>query len=296
VAASAATPTLSGVIPVLAMPFTPEGAIDRRALQAQARWAIEAGVDGLALALASELPRLSERERSEACEAVVEAAAGRVPLVVHAGAESAPLAIALAQDAERRGAAAVMVPAPRFEVGGPRHVEDFFRSLLEAAGVVVVVQDLPEARASPALAAELGRAFRGRVVLKVEVPPTVTAVRDAVSESGGSVPVFGGAGGLVFVSELLRGAAGTMPGCVLPDVFVATWRRFRAGDVAGARAAFAPALPFLVAATQPGRLLPLYREGLVARGVIGAAHGRNPDGELDDTDRAEVRALLAELA
>jgi 2-keto-3-deoxy-L-arabinonate dehydratase len=295
VPASGATHALAGVIPVLAMPFTPDGSVDQSALRAQAGWAIGAGVDGLALALASELPRLSERERSEVCEAVVEEAAGRVPVVVHAGAESDALAIALARDAERRGAAAVMVPAPRFEVGGAAAVSGFFRRVLEATGADLVIQDIPEARASASLAAELAREFPGRVALKVEVPPTPIAVRDAVQESGGTVPVFGGAGGLVFISELLRGATGTMPGCVVPEVFVATWRRFRAGDVDGARAAFAAALPFLVATTQPGRLLPLYREALAVRGVIPAAHGRCPDGELDDTDRAEVRALLAGL-
>ena len=39
-----------------------------------------------------------------------------------------------------------------------------------------------------------------------------------------------------------------------------------------------------------------YREALVVRGVIPAAHGRCPDVELDDVDRAEVRALLTGMA
>ena len=190
----------------------------------------------------------------------------------------------------------MMVPPPRFEVGGPSAIAEFYRHLLASIDAAVVIQDLPDARVDAGLAADLAAEFPGRVTLKAEVAPTPIAVRDAVARSGGALPVFGGAGGLLFVSELLRGAAGSMPGCVVPEVFVATWRRFQAGDVEGARQAFAPALPFLVAATLPGRILSLYREALVVRGVIPAAHGRCPDVELDDVDRAEVRALLNGMA
>lgn len=281
---------------MLAMPFTADGAIDHRALRKQARWAIDAGVDGLALALASELPRLSVRERRAVTESVVAEAAGRVPVVVHAGAESDVLAIQLARGAESRGAAVVMVPPPRFEVHGQTATAEFYRRLLGSIEAGVVLQDLPDARVDAGMAAELAAEFPGRVMLKVEVAPTPTAVRDAVARSGGAVPVFGGAGGVLFVSELLRGAAGSMPGCIVPEVFVETWRRFQAGDLEGARSAFARALPLLVATTLPGRLLPLYREVLVARGIFPAAHGRLPDAELDDGERAEVRSLLASLA
>jgi 4-hydroxy-tetrahydrodipicolinate synthase len=278
------------------MPFAADESIDHRALRKQARWALDAGVHGLALALASEFPRLSADERNAVTESVAEEVAGSVPLVVHAGAESDALAIQLARSAEERGATAVMVPPPRFEVAGASATAEFYRRLLGAIEGAVVLQDLPDARVDAGLAADLAREFPGRVTLKVEVAPTPTAVRDAVARSGGSLPVFGGAGGLLFVSELLRGAAGTMPGSVVPEVFVETWRRFQAGDVEGARQAFAPVLPFLVATTLPGRILSLYREALVVRGVFPAAHGRCPDVELDDVDRAEVRALLAGMA
>ena len=288
--------SLAGVIPVLAMPFSADGAIDHRALRVQARWAIDAGVDGLALALASELPRLSVSERHAVTESVVAEVAGRVPVVVHAGAESDVLAIQLALDAESRGAAVVMVPPPRFEVHGQAATAEFYRRLLESIGAGVVLQDLPDARVDAGIAAELAAEFPGRVMLKAEVAPTPTAVRDAVARSGGALPVFGGAGGLLFISELLQGAAGTMPGCIVPEVFAATWRLFRAGDVEGARTAFARALPLLVATTLPGRMLPLYREALVARGIFPSAHGRMPDAELDDIERAEVRSLVAALA
>jgi dihydrodipicolinate synthase/N-acetylneuraminate lyase len=286
-------PRLTGVIPVLAMPFAADESIDHRALRKQARWALDAGVHGLALALASEFPRLSADERNAATETVLEEVAGSVPVVVHAGAESDALAIQLARAAEQRGAAAVMVPPPRFEVQGRSATAEFYRRLLSSMEAAVVLQDLPDARVDAVMAADLAAEFPGRVTLKVEVAPTPIAVRDAVERSGGALPVFGGAGGLLFVSELLRGATGTMPGCVFPEVFVETWRRFEAGDVDEARRAFAPALPFLVAATLPGRMLSLYREALVVRGVIPAAHGRCPDVELDDVDRAEVRALLS---
>jgi 4-hydroxy-tetrahydrodipicolinate synthase len=189
-----------------------------------------------------------------------------------------------------------MVPPPRFEVAGTSATAEFYRRLLGSIDGAVVLQDLPDARVDAGLAADLAAEFPGRVTLKVEVAPTPSAVRDAVARSGGALPVFGGAGGLLFVSELLRGAAGTMPGCVFPETFVETWRCFQAGDVEGARHAFAAVLPFLVATALPGRMLPFYREALVVRGVFPAAHVRCPGVDLDDVDRAEVRALLAGMA
>jgi 2-keto-3-deoxy-L-arabinonate dehydratase len=240
------------------------------------------------------MPRLSEGERDRVTEVVVAQAGGRVPVVVLATAESAHLAAVLAHRAAERGAAAVMVSPPTFELG-PGGPTAFYRELAARTSVPIVLQDIPVARVSGSVAAELHREHPGRIALKVEVEPTPLAVADAVAATGGEIPVFGGAGGLRFYSELVRGAVGTMPGCVVPELFVEVWRHWLEGDREAARRAFERFVPFLAVTGAPGLLLAFYRELLVLRGVFSSSAARQPAAELSETDRAELRELVESL-
>jgi dihydrodipicolinate synthase/N-acetylneuraminate lyase len=287
---------LAGVIPILIMPFTANGDIDESALRREVDWAVRCGVDGLGLALASEMPRLSESERAEVVRVTVEQIAGRVPLVVHAGAESAALSIRLAADAARLGAHALMIPPPTFEVGDREDVIDFYREVGGAVDLQLVLQDIPQARVRPELALELADLFPGRIALKIETPPTPVGVREAVEAvAGRGIAVFGGAGGLLLHSEMIRGARGTMPGCALPDCFVDVWRAHRAGDRAAARRTFARLVPLLSVLTMPGRVMQMHREVLRLRGVFDTADLRAPAARLTRTDVQEVAELLSDL-
>lgn len=284
-----------GVIPILAMPFTVCGAIDEECLAREVNWAIEAGVDGLGLALASELPRLSPLERKRVIQLVVAEARARIPVVVAASAESSLAATAFARDAEAYGAAAVMIHPPTFEAPSPRAQSAFFNDILADTTVPIFLQDLPHARLDLGVAVALEAAYPGRIALKAECPPSADTVAGAIEATGGRIPVFGGAGGLLFYSELLRGAAGTMPGCVLPDAFVTVWRQFTSGDTGAARASFARIVPFLTATNRPGLMFSFYREALVLRGIFHEAVARTPGIPLDPLDRRELRELLEDI-
>lgn len=289
------TADLSGILPVLAMPFAADGAVHLDDLGRETDWAIDCGVDGLVLGRASEISRLSEPERVEVIARVAGAAAGRVPLVVLASGESNRAIQTIATAATENGAAALLVSPPTFEVGGDAAIEAFFTELLEGTGLAIVLQDIPEARVSPRLAAGLAAHYTDRVSLKVEVPPTANAIAAAIAATGGVVPVIGGAAGLSFLSELDRGSLGTMPGCVCPELFVTIWGRHRAGDTAVARAAFHRLLPLLVATSQPTRILAFYREALVMRGIFSSTTARAPTATLDEVERRELRQFLMDL-
>jgi dihydrodipicolinate synthase/N-acetylneuraminate lyase len=284
----------SGIIPILAMPFT-AGGIDEESLAREVGWAIEAGVDGLGLALASELPRLSAQEREQVIQLVVAETRARVPVVIAASAESAVGATRLAQEAEESGAAAVMIHPPTFEASSSRAQLAFFDDILARTSLPIFIQDLPQARLDLGVAVALEQAHPGRIALKEECPPTVDTIAGAIEFTQGRLPVFGGAGGLLFYSELLRGAAGTMPGCVFPDVFVQVWRQFNAGDAGAARVTFARIVAFLNATNRPGLMFSFYREALVLRGIFPQAIARTPGIALDPTDRRELRELLEDI-
>lgn len=286
---------LRGVFPILQMPFTPDGAIDEESLRREAEWAIGTGVHGLGLALASELPRLTVEERSRVTLAVVEQTNGRVPVVVHASAESAEQASELARRAEADGAAALMVHPPTFQVFGHDGTLEFYRRLAGATALPIFLQDHLTARLESTVVVELEREFPDRFVLKAEVPPTPVAVMHARRATDGRLPVFGGSGGLAFYSELIRGSAGTMPGCSVPEFFVAVWEQFEAGDQDGARRAFARVVPYLTATGAPSLNIAFYRETLALRGIFTSPARRVPAPELTDIDRRELRELLHDL-
>ncbi len=72
----------SGVWPVMLTPFTEDNRIDDESLKRLVDWYIRAGVDGLfAVCQSSEMFFLSLEERVHLTEAVIRAAAGRVPVI-----------------------------------------------------------------------------------------------------------------------------------------------------------------------------------------------------------------------
>jgi 4-hydroxy-tetrahydrodipicolinate synthase len=286
---------LEGVIPILAMPFRASGAVDEESLAREVEWAIGQGVNGLGLALASELPRLSESEREAVTRICAEQARGRVPLIVNVSAESSHLAAELGRRAEAAGADALMLLPPVFEVSSPEGLATFYDEVLGATELPVVLQDVPGARIPVKLVATLATNYVGRLAFKAESPPTPVAVETIVRECGGQVPVFGGAAGLQLYSELLRGASGTMPGCAVPEHFVDVWSAFGARDLVAARKSFDLVLPFLTATAASGRILPYYRETLVFRGIFDGAHCRAPEQPLSQFERKELREIIAHL-
>ena len=277
------------------MPFLDGGEIDEASLRREVDWVISSGVDGLGLGLASELPRLTEDERDHVIKTVVTQVRGRVDVVASVSAESTNATVAYARAAEAAGATALMIRPPSFDIHGRGVQYEFFRAVAKETRALLVLQDTPQARVDFEVASRLARDLPGRLTLKIETPPTPGSVAEAVRTTGGTVPILGGAGGVYFYSELLRGAAGTMPGSVIPEFFVRVWSSFRSGDFPLARSTFARMLPFLTATDGHGSMLAYYRAGLQLRGIFGSSAARFPGMPLDATDKLELHDLLSEL-
>jgi 2-keto-3-deoxy-L-arabinonate dehydratase len=136
--------TLTGVFPVLSTPFTADNTIDSDALGAEVEWLRGSGVDGLTVAMVSEVLRLSDDERrwltTRAC-ALAADSTHALPVVISVGTPTVAGSIALAEHAEAAGAAAVMTIPPlgvRLDDAG---LIGFFTQILRAVGLPVVVQD-----------------------------------------------------------------------------------------------------------------------------------------------------------
>ncbi len=146
-----------GVLPALITPFTDDGdAIDTHALRAIVDRLIGAGVGGLVPGGSTgEFTTLSHTERRQLVEVVVEAAAGRVPVVAGTGALSTRETVELSRHAERCGAAAVMVVPPFYDALSWRELLAHYTAVAEAIDIPIMYYNLPSASGVRLTAAQL---------------------------------------------------------------------------------------------------------------------------------------------
>jgi hypothetical protein len=92
-----------GSMPALVTPFS-NGAVDFDALKSLVEWQIAEGSHGLVpVGTTGESPTLTHDEHEKVIEVVVQAAAGRVPVIAGAGSNNTVEAIRFVEHAEGRG-------------------------------------------------------------------------------------------------------------------------------------------------------------------------------------------------
>lgn len=128
----------------LLLPFDRSGEIDVDALRTHTCRIVDSGVDGLAvLGTMGEFPDLSTDERRTVNDAVIEAAAGRVPVMVGVGATGTREACAHARAAAALGADELMVLPPLYWKLGSTQLVAHFAKVAEASSVPCLVYDIP---------------------------------------------------------------------------------------------------------------------------------------------------------
>jgi 4-hydroxy-tetrahydrodipicolinate synthase len=146
-----------GVLPALITPFSEDGdAIDEAALAANVERLIAAGVGGLVPGGSTgEFTTLSNAERRRVAEVVIEAAAGRVPVVPGTGALSTRETVELSVHAERAGAAAVMVVPPFYDAPKWHELKAHYEAVADAISIPIMYYNLPGATGVELTAAQL---------------------------------------------------------------------------------------------------------------------------------------------
>jgi 4-hydroxy-tetrahydrodipicolinate synthase len=211
------------------MPFDDHGRIDVEDLQREVEFAIISGVDGLGIAMASEIFKLSETERDLALKTVIQQARGRVKVVMHTGAQSTDLARSYSLRAESLGADAVMITPPNIFRVPSEEIIVFFKDVSEAISIPIFIQDIEGASVCPQLAIKITNEATNACYIKVEVAPTPPRIAKARRLDKDLLIIFGGAGGRALIEELKEGAVGTMPGCATPEMFRKVLDTYKSG-------------------------------------------------------------------
>lgn len=282
-----------GVWGVVATPFAgPSRAVDHDGLAGLVAYYERIGVVGLTvLGVFGEAAQLDTDERRAVLETVRDAVA--LPLVVGVTALGTAPAVEEVRQAQRvtgdrLAAVMVQVNTPNATVLGAH-----LRTIHEATGAAIVVQDYPVASHVTIAADALVTAVRPLpfvAAVKAEAPPTPVAV--AALTAGLDVPVFGGLGGIGLLDELAAGSAGAMTGFSFPEGLVACVDAWHAGGYDAAREAFLPYLPLVNFEQQPKFALAIRKECLHRRGLIGDAAVRPPATAMPDALREQLRRHL----
>jgi 4-hydroxy-tetrahydrodipicolinate synthase len=136
-----------GVLPALITPFTDDGgAIDADAIAAIVDRLVGAGVGGLVPGGSTgEFTTLTHAERQQLVEVVVEAAAGRVPVVAGTGALSTRETVELSVHAEAAGADAVMIVPPFYDALSWPELRAHYTAVADAIAIPIMYYNLPSA-------------------------------------------------------------------------------------------------------------------------------------------------------
>jgi 4-hydroxy-tetrahydrodipicolinate synthase len=136
---------------------------------------------------------VADDERTQLIEAVVGQAKGRIPVIVGTAAEWADEAVRYSREAERLGAAGVMVIPPFYATPTEDELFEHYRLISEAISIPIMVYNNPftsNVDLKPSFVARLGQL--DNVLYIKESSGDITRVREIERLSDGKVTVFAG--------------------------------------------------------------------------------------------------------
>jgi 4-hydroxy-tetrahydrodipicolinate synthase len=280
-----------GSMPALVTPFS-NGAVDFDALKRLVEWQIAEGSHGLVpVGTTGESPTLTHDEHEKVIETVVQAAAGRVPVIAGAGSNNTVEAIRFVEHAKAVGADAALVVTPYYNKPTQTGLIAHFSALNEI-GIPIIIYNIPPRSVIDMVPATMG------ALAKL---PNIVGVKDATGDLS-RVPKQRIACGKEFIQ--LSGEDATAvgfnaqggTGCISVTANVAPrlCAEMQEATLAGE---YAKALDY------QDRLMPLHEAIFAEPGVAGAKYGlsvldrasdevRLPLTGLEDTTKQKIQAAM----
>ena len=228
------TAAIRGIVPPMATPFDANENIDEQALRAEVDYLIEtAGVHGLAVGGSTgEGHTLSTDELRVVAGAAVEAAAGRVPVIVGIIVDSTRQAIEKAQAVADLDVAALQVtPVHYLFRPSDEMMMQHFAALAEATSIPVMIYNVvPWTYCSPALLHRMMTEIEGVIGVK-QSAGDLKLMADLLLHSGDAGLIMSAVDALLYPSFCL-GAHGAIAAILAaaPELCVQLWDAVAVGD------------------------------------------------------------------
>jgi 4-hydroxy-tetrahydrodipicolinate synthase len=230
---------LRGSYVPLVTPFR-DGAVDRKAYVRLVESHLDAGTSGIVVCGTSGEPStLTVAERQQLAVTAIDAADGRLPVIVATGSQSLAESLELTTHAAAAGAAGVMVVTPYYVLPPARGLVEYYRQLASATDLPMVLYHIPRRTGLLVDAATIEAI--------AEACPTLVGIKHSATDVGlvsalvaALGPDFRILGGLEDLSlpMLVVGASGVVSAVanVAPRLVADLCAAVRAGDLDAARA------------------------------------------------------------
>jgi len=236
---------LEGAMTALVTPMR-DGRFDRAAMDRLVADQIAAGIDALvAVGTTGESATLAHDEHVTVVRAVVEAAAGRVPVIAGAGANATAEAIALSKAAAAAGADALLHVTPYYNRPGQEGLYRHFKAVAEATPLPVVLYNVPGRTGVDLLPETVARLAQVDTVVAVkEATGNLRRASDIIRLCGDRIAVLSGDDFTTFPLYAV-GARGVISvvSNIMAREMAEMWDAASAGDLARARALHYRILP-----------------------------------------------------
>jgi 4-hydroxy-tetrahydrodipicolinate synthase len=168
----AATRTpFTGCGTALVTPFTTDGALDEPAITRLARRQVEAGIHFLVpCGTTGESPTLDARERRRVVELVVEAAAGRVPVMAGAGGYDTREVIHAIGEMAKAGATGILSVSPYYNKPTQEGLYQHYKAIAESTSLPVMVYNV---------AGRTGSNVETATLVRLAEIPNIVGVKEA---------------------------------------------------------------------------------------------------------------------
>jgi len=288
-----------GVYPALVTPMTSEEEVDHETLCGFANYLVEeGGVQGLIpLGSTGEYYALTDEEREAVIKTTLEAAAGRVPVLVGTNGGGTRQIVAYCRQAESLGAAGLLLAAPYYSLPTPDELYRHFKVVNDAVGIPIMLYNYPGRTGvdmTPDLIERLAELKNIRYVK--ESTGDATRVSEIIRRCGERIAVFCGCDTLALESFMM-GAVGWVGGVVnaLPKAHVRLFElAVEKKDILAARKLYYKMLPVLALMEGAGQYTQLVKAACALDGhPVGPP--RKPLWPAGEQDVNRLKELLVSL-
>jgi 4-hydroxy-tetrahydrodipicolinate synthase len=273
-------------------PMTADGAVDYDGAARLADYLVtEMHNDGLVISgTTGESPTTSDAEKEQLLRAVIGAVGDRATVVAGVGTNDTAHTCELARQAERAGAAALLVVTPYYSKPPQNGLQAHFTRVADATGLPVMLYDIPGRTGIPIATPTL---------IRLAAHPRIVAVKDAKGDLGAGSEVMARTDLAFYCGDdilnlpwLAVGACGfvSVHGHIVGDRLAGLIDAYLGGDVAGALAFHRDLLPVYTGMTRTQNVITVK----AALRMLGLPGGPVRPPLADATD-AEIQQLRTDL-
>ena len=289
---------LHGVFVVLVTPFNNDGNVDYQGMRRNVEWLMDKDIYGITvLGSTGEFASLNDEEREKAQKTVIDTVQGKIPVIVGASAETTEGAIIYATQAQKLGAAAVMISPPWYYTPDEKEIIHHYKAIATKTNLPIMVYNNPWSTKVDILPQTIARLceFPGIDYVK-ESSADIRRITEIRMLAKDGICVFCGWEDLAYESFVM-GAKGwiCVAGNIAPALSVELFDVVvRQKDLERGRELYLRLLPLLRYIERSGRSHQVLKYVLDRIGLVGGSSS-SPKLPLEETQKVEIDKLVCEL-